>query len=253
MSKYINLGVAMVLVTRAKIVLEQWPECSTDLILITGFHGIGYVGFIATRYMVSALKAQRIGYVRIFTEPLYTSTSNQGGLYVPYELYNYRNIVFFCPNFGFTSRYDLQVLDLLVTWVCTLPFRCAILFGGLDNRLRSGEEKLRLAATSKFLRKFRDWVRAPLLDEGYFIVGPLARLLTRFEELDFPAVAVLPYADYTRPDPYAASVGISYVSELLNLGVDLSKLIETAKAIEKEIEEMRKRAERLTAEKMTYI
>ncbi len=238
---------------QVKIVLEDLPE-GEDLIFITGFHGIGYVGFLATRYLVTTLKAKKIGYVEASIEPLFTSSTQSGGVYVPFEIYCFENLMFFCANYGFTSRVELRILDYIARWVSSMPFTCAIMFGGLDSRLRKTQDVgLRLAATSEFVKRFRNWIRAPLLEEGLWIVGPLARLLVRFEEYSFPAVAILPYAEIMRPDPYAASVGISYLKDILKIEVDLSKLLESAEAIEREIEELKKRWERLQTEKMTYM
>lgn len=191
-----------------KVVLEDIPE-SRELIFITGFHGVGYVGFLATRYLVTSLRAKRIGYVVSGIEPVYTSSAQDRGLYIPFEIYNYENLILFCANYGFTSRREMKVIDEVVNWVVSMPFKCAILFGGLDNRLRREENsQLRLVSTSEFMKRFKSWIRAPILEEGLWIFGPLAHLLVRFEELDFPALAILPYAEITRPDPYAASVGI---------------------------------------------
>ena len=37
--------------------------------LITGFHGVGQTGYIATSYMIHALKAERIGFVEVANPP----------------------------------------------------------------------------------------------------------------------------------------------------------------------------------------
>jgi len=79
------------------------------------------------------------------------------------------------------------------------------------------------------------------------VVGPLALLTSFFEELDFPAIIILPYADVTRPaDPYAASVALEFFSKLYNYPVNTSGLRQMAEELERELEEARRRLEEQT-------
>ena len=59
-----------------------------------------------------------------------------------------------------------------------------------------------------------------------------------FELNNFPALAILPYAERNRPDPNAGSVALEVLNYLLNLDVDLSELEEEASNIETDIQKM---------------
>src|SRR5437660_11807244 len=54
--------------------------------LVTGFHGVGQTGYIATSYMIHALKASRIGFVDVSNPPPWVGTA-EGGLVTPFEVY----------------------------------------------------------------------------------------------------------------------------------------------------------------------
>ena len=89
----------------------------------------------------------------------------------------------------------------------------------------------------------------PILERGLFVVGPLATMLTRYEIRDFPAIALLPYANPARPDPLAASVAVDYLNKVFNLSIDVTQLIKDAQKIEAEIQEIaRRRQERVKSE-----
>src|SRR5438067_12528734 len=54
--------------------------------LVTGFHGVGQTGYIATSHMIHALKADRVGYVQVANPPPWVGTAD-GGVVTPFEAY----------------------------------------------------------------------------------------------------------------------------------------------------------------------
>src|SRR5881628_199455 len=60
--------------------------------LVTGFHGVGQTGYIATSYMIHALKANRIGFVDVSNPPPWVGTA-EGGLVTPFEVYRKNKVV----------------------------------------------------------------------------------------------------------------------------------------------------------------
>ena len=67
--------------------------------------------------------------------------------------------------------------------------------------------------------------------------GPLAVMLSEFEIHDFPAIAVLPYAETARADPAAAAVAIRKIAKAYDFRVNLEELVKDAKFIEREFEQ----------------
>jgi len=62
-------------------------------------------------------------------------------------------------------------------------------------------------------------------------------MLSEFEIHDFPAIAVLPYAETARADPAAAALAIRQIAKTYNFKVNLGELVKDAKFIEKEFEQ----------------
>ena len=76
--------------------------------------------------------------------------------------------------------------------------------------------------------------KAPILEPGLLVYGPLAIMLNEFEIHNFPAVAVLPYAEPARADPAAAALAIREIAKAYNFRVEVDELVKDAKFIERE-------------------
>ena len=220
-------------------------------IFVTGFHGIGVVGYLAVRHLSE--QCQRVGYVRVLPEAPYVS-SGVGHLVTPGDIYLCDKVLSVVMNFGVADAVLNRYVRELARWVVDNGLESAVLFGGLDNRLRvSPDDRLRVIYTRKYAEMGQPLGDARTLEPGLHVVGPLALLLSEFERLDFPAMVVLPYADISRPDPSAASVALEFFSSLFGVNVDTSKLRELAVAIERELEEVRKVEERARGGAHLYI
>lgn len=207
-----------------------------DSVLVTGFHGLGATGYIAVKHAVTALNAELIGYIDTDKIPPFVSV-DEGRLSLPFEVYKKDRFVFIATNVPPHPKERQFFSRSLADWAIKEHFRSAYLIGGLDNRLRPSEEdRVRCATT----RNFKVQVDIPMLEKGLFVVGPLAVMLAHFEISSFPAVALLPYANPTRPDPMAASVALEYLNKLTDMSIDVSPLITDAQKIEAEIQELLK-------------
>ncbi|MDI9644397.1 MAG: PAC2 family protein [Candidatus Verstraetearchaeota archaeon] len=204
--------------------------------LVTGFHGLGATGFISVKHAVTSLNAELIGYIETDRIPPFVSMEDRR-LSLPFEIYKKENFVFVLTNVPPHPKERQAFSKSLAEWAINEGFYSSYLIGGLDSRLKpSDADKIRCTVT----KKFKDDVGIPLLEKGLFVVGPLAVMLTYFEINDFPAIALLPYANPTRPDPMAASVAVENLNRLTHLTMDVSQLITDAQRIEMEIQEFNK-------------
>jgi len=202
--------------------------------LITGFHGYGQTGYIATSFLVHALGAKRIGYVEVDHPPPFVATSEKG-LITPFEIYGKEKLVVVKLEFSPHRTEEAEFAKVLASWSIEEKFKQAILIGGLDSSLKTSEHQLRIVPTQAYLAKQRN-LNAPALEPGLFIFGPLAIMLSEYEMRNFPAVAILPYASPDIADPRAAAIAIRYVSKAHKLNVDVSQLEKDARQIEVEVE-----------------
>jgi uncharacterized protein len=216
---------------------------------LTGFAGIGMVGYLTVQHLANALNCRRVGFMEMPREPPFSAyVVNTNILSTPGEIY-------YCPEPGFTlsiihwdgdfmTRYAHDVARAIAHWVYINGFREAILFGGLDNRLRGDDnDKLRVAVTSEYRNRY-SLSGVKLMELNYAMVGPLALLMNEFERLNVPAIAVLPYAEPFRADPNAAIVAIQFLKELTGVEVDVSRLRELAEMIDREIREIQESMKR---------
>lgn len=207
-----------------------------DNILITGFHGIGTTGFIAIKYIVNELNAYRIGTILSDHQPPFITTK-EGKISLPFELFKFRNIVLLVPQFQPYRNEHKAFAEKIVQWTIQSKFEKVVLVGGLDSRLKKNEnDNLRVIATTTFLEK--NLINYPILEDGLFVTGPLALILTYYEVNNFPAIALLPYAESSRADPLAASKAIEIIKKIVDIDIDIEKLIQDAELIEKNLQDV---------------
>ena len=214
-------------------------------IFITGFHGIGYTGYIAVNHIIESTKAELLGYVTTEQYPPIVSL-DENRVLTPYELFMYKDFILFLPRFQPPPSEQNDLMKILTEWTVKNRFLEAILIGGLDSKLKAGEEKLRVVPTSQF--KMNNKLELKKLDRNLYVVGPLAILLAYYEIKDFPAIALLPYAQRGRPDPLAAATAIQVINQLYDLDISTEQLIKDAKQIEQEIAQLKEQEEKVQRE-----
>jgi uncharacterized protein len=208
-----------------------------DNILVTGFHGIGEVGYIATTQLIEAFQAERIGIIDSEALPSFVAMDNDR-LSLPFEIFKFDKFLTILPNFQPNTQELHGFCRGIVEWVVSNEFKEAFLIGGLDNRFQKEADKpYRCVLTQKFEEKTKE-LDLPILERGLYVTGPLALLLAYFEMDDFPALAVLPYGKRERPDPRAASIAVEVFSKIYNVEVDIAELLKDAEKVEAELEEM---------------
>jgi predicted ATP-grasp superfamily ATP-dependent carboligase len=203
--------------------------------LVTGFHGVGQTGYIATSYMIHALKAERIGFVEVSNPPPWVGTA-EGGLVTPFEVYRRKNTVLVKLEFSPHRSEEAEFAKSLSNWAVKNKFRDAILIGGLDSSFKQDSEDFCVVPTGAYLDHAKLF-KAPILEPGLLVYGPLAVMLSEFEIHDFPAIAVLPYAEPARADPAAAALAIRKIMKAYNLKMDVDELVKDAKFIEREADQ----------------
>ncbi len=206
-----------------------------NCILLNGWHGIGECGFISMSHLVDKLKAKRIGFIITDNLPQFITVKKET-ITFPFEIYRKDNVVIVLPIFEPVKSEHQTFTRTLVQWSINRKFNKALLVGGLDNRLKD-KTSLKIICTKSFKNKY-PLVDLEILEEGLYVTGPLAYMLLFYELEDFPAIAILPYSERSRPDPIAASIAIKQINALLNLNVNVDELLEEAERIEKEIESL---------------
>lgn len=210
-------------------------------ILVTGFHSaLGETGYIVLRHLVAQKEARPIGYIMSPLVPPHVFIGDDR-LLLPIELYEYddRFILLFTRLQPHRAEWT-PFTEAIANWSIDMELKETILWGGLDMQFAEGDDRYRTAYTSAYQEKAQKF-ELPLLEKGRGIYGPLALMLANYEIRDFPAVAILPFAERGRPDPRAASVAVEVFNKLFDLNIGTKELMADAEAIEKEIKQLMER------------
>ena len=208
---------------------------------------MGQTGYIATSYMIHALKAERIGFIDVSNPPPWVGTA-EGGLVTPFEVYRRGKTVLVKLEFSPHRSEEAEFAKVLSNWAVEQKFKDAILIGGLDAAFKQGREDFCVVPTGAYLDRAKVF-KAPILEPGLLVYGPLAVMLSEFEIHDFPAIAVLPYAEPARADPAAAALALRKISKAYSLKVDVDELVKDAKFIERDFDQ-KSRLTRKSMERM---
>lgn len=200
-------------------------------IFVTGFHGVGAVGYLTSKYLSTQKTAEYIGYVTMDRMPMIIRMEDDR-IGLPFELYEIDNFVVLVNEAIPETKYVYIYTNKIAEWVVNNGFKMAVLFGGLAERVKEGTD-IRIAYTSQFKSVMQPF--APSLEKKLSIIGPLALLLAKFEQLRFPAICVLPYAKVYEYDLKASYKALKVLIEQFGAKIDLSK-IEQDMALEKKLE-----------------
>ncbi len=214
------------------VVDEKYVEklkSRSDWVAVTGFPGFGYVGTIATRYMVTQLGAEKVGNIISRYMPDFIALDDYGIL-TPYEVFmSYNHGLIILVNNATPAPVErVAFARTFIRWAKSLGVKEFILVGGLNSKFREGDERLRWLKTSVSSRELPE----PKFHKGLYVVGPLAVLFLTLEIEKVPTVMILPYTEPDKFDPKAAAVFIEKVNELLNLNISTQGLMEYSRIVE---------------------
>jgi uncharacterized protein len=224
-----------------EIVIKDQDFDPAGKILISGFHSaLGETGYIVLRHLAAQEGVRPVGCI---TSPLTPPHLFVGGgrLLMPIELYSFADrFILLFPRVQPHRAEWSTFAEVVADWAVEQHLREAVLLGGLDVQFAAKGDEWRCAYTKTYKCPARNF-QLPILEEGRGIYGPLALLLGNFELRDFPAIAVLPFAERGRPDPRAASFAIKILNRFYNLTVNTDELMRDAEAIEREIRQLLER------------
>lgn len=230
------------------IIYEEYEQLLKERgkkwILITGFPGFGYVGTIATRYLASKTGSVKIGDIVTRYMPDFVAVEDYGVM-TPYEIFlaKDKDLLIVVNNALPSTPERVPYALTLADWFKSINGGKAILAGGLNIKLKEGDESFRWVSNSEHEWSFKE----PALSRGNYIVGPLATLYTVFTLRKIPTLLILPYTEPGKYDPSAAAIFIKKLNEILDMNVSVDDLIEYSKLVayaEALMEEASKKEER---------
>ena len=206
-----------------------------DRYFITGFHGIGWTGYIANRYLVGKLGGERIGYLS-FKGMRPVIRLWQQRISYPHDLFLIKNNVFLASEAPMPEDQTMEITEDIAKWMKDSGFRAGIVIGGLTKAVRRKDDPPLMGVATTAGRYLMEEHGLEWMLDDLNIVGPLAGLLLHAERLKVPLLALLPFAE-SRPDRRAAAAAIDKLAEILGLHVDTKELI-AAEDLERQIHQM---------------
>lgn len=221
-----------------ELLLRRYSESELkNSILITGFRGFGMVGYLASKHLALALKAEKAGVILLRDTPAFIAVEEDGVGY-PFEIYyspKYRTTIIL--NRAIPERRSLAEYGKgLVDWIEKIGFEYVVLLGGLNRDFKPSGDTFGY----RWLRNnsYKGPVlEAPQLEEGLGVVGPLAYLYMLLDIRDIPTVMVLSYTFPEAIDYDAVLVAVRIVArDLLKADLSFEELEKLAKRQRDEIE-----------------
>ncbi len=224
-----------------EIIIREKDFDPKGKILITGFHSeLGEAGYMVLRHLVAQDNVRSIGCIMSPLVPPHIFLS-EGHILMPIELYSFSDqFILLFTRLQLHRAEWAPFTEFIANWSIEQKLKEAFLLGGLDMQLVTDSDQFRTAYTEAYRDK-AEKLDFPTLEEGRGIYGPLALLLANFEIRNFPALAILPFAERGRPDPRAASVAINVFNRLYNFTINTEDLMRDAEIIEKEIKQLMQR------------
>ena len=220
--------------------IELFEEANLEgKYLITGFHGIGEVGYISVRYLIEETKAKKIGMIVSPLTPPLISLDDKGNTQLPFELFVHPEhpfaylLIRFQPHPEEMREFTRAVAD----FVQNRGIKGLVMLGGLDNNFRPEDDErgFRCVVANGF-----PFDEPPLIDAGLFISGGVAMMLIELHVKSTPSLTLFPYADREKPDPKAAAKAIDIINDTFNTNIDTANLEQEAKELEQEVNQILK-------------
>ena len=222
---------------RVEVVLRVPQEHLRGTVLVTGFPGFGKIGYVVPRYLASAMGLAKAGYVITSRMPS-VIVMEDDGVGLPFEIYYGSGLTVVVNRAVPDPRDQVAYCSELAGLASRIGVKYSILVGGLSREYEPPDEKYGYRWLHNTHYKGPS-LRAPLMDQGLGVVGPLALLHIFMEHYGVPSVMVLPYSSVTGVDYDSALVGAKVIlEEILGLSAPLAGLEQLAARQREELEKI---------------
>ncbi len=205
--------------------------------LITGFHGIGLVGFIAMDYMVRKLKAEKVGWAFENDMPSVVFAS-PGDLEMPIEFYKKDDLIFMKVNAIMERDVMNSFISRLVPAIKKKGIREMVVIGGL-----AVNEKGVFGISNEKGKDLMKKLKLKRIQTDVTVFGPMASMMIYGEAEKIAAACILPNAKTNLPDPEAASRAIKKIAKAYSFRITTKDLEKEAVRIQNRVKELEKKDE----------
>ena len=219
------------------LVLHKDADPTTGGVAICGFSTVGMVGVIAASHVISQLNLKQLGTVLNSEFPAMALIHHEVPKH-PVRVYQGDGVGAFTAEVRFGPERDILFANTVLKWFTAGGFDHLIVIDGvarenLDDRAGS----LYGVSSSK---EGRERLRSNGIDpitQGV-VTGISGYLIAEGDRLDLDVTAILADCNPMYPDARAAALAIEAISELFDIDIPLSSLLEDARRIEDSVREV---------------
>jgi len=200
---------------------------SKETVLIAGFPGSGLVGSIAVQYLVESLSFAHIGDI---VSPLLPAVSlaTAGLAQAPLRLYEKGRMLVVLCDVPISDEGSCLIPSKILEWLCARTVVTEIILIGGVVTGGDGERVFGVATTFDGIEKIKHNCQIlPALN----ITGITGGFLTEACMRKIPATGFLVETNFD-VDPRASAAGLSVISSIYSLALDVAPLIAQADSIE---------------------
>ncbi|MFX0101038.1 MAG: proteasome assembly chaperone family protein [Candidatus Hodarchaeota archaeon] len=208
-----------------------------DKYLITGFQGVGFVGYISVKAMIEETGARKIGMIDSTYVPPFVSLDEDGNVMMPFEFFldEKNNFVYLLVRFQPDRDEIREFAHELANFTETHKMKGLVLLGGLNDKMRDPEDETeyRCVVTNDFPLE-----NPPLLEPRVIISGGIALILIELKKRSIPTLTLFPYVTKEDSDMVAASNAIKIINTIFGTDIKTEKLLEEAKDFESDADQI---------------
>lgn len=226
-----------------RVEIVEKTKIPSEATLIFGFPDVGLVGVIAASYLVEELNLSEVAYLESKILPPLV-VLHDGLPHSSIRIFGNERILLTISEVPIPVDIVYPVMDALIEWGKSKNVKMMISLGGipLQDRQDATELKSFAAASSPEALKLVQDRNVEPLTEGY-IVGPQAIMLQRAAKMETPALALLSQCFYNYPDPEAAAEVLKSLGKIIDVKVDVAKLLEKGEEIRLRARDVMKRTQ----------
>lgn len=228
---------------RIPINFVEKKEISANATMLCGFPDVGLVGVLASSYLISELNLVEMAHIDSDLLPPIV-VLHKGLPYAPMRIFGKERLLVTIAETAIPAKGIQHLMRSFIDWAESKKIQMIIPIGGIpvQNRQDLDRPEVFGAASSSDMINLLNKKEIKVLAEGY-MVGPQALIMRYCSERKIPAIALLAQSFYNYPDPEAAASALKQLSRIINIEIDISRLIEKGEEIRLRAKDMMKRAQ----------
>ncbi|MCW3976131.1 MAG: PAC2 family protein [Candidatus Bathyarchaeota archaeon] len=226
--------------TKGFSIVEETSIPSIKQCLI-GMPDTGLTGMIAISHIIQSLDLKEIGHFESELLPP-VIVIHKGEPKRPVRIFGNENLVAITSETPLNSASMYPLAESMIKWLNEKKIELLITVSGLatQNRMEIQNPVVYGVSTSIDKEQIFNKAGIRLLKEG-FMVGPNALILKECMAKNLKNIVLLAQSHYQYPDPGAAAAAIYSLNKLLDISVDVQKLLSQAEEIRLKTRELMQR------------